>query len=104
MDKNTTLDIKSVRVGGRDFKIKLLPSVEVGDGECVGQAFVHRGTVKICKELPADTQASTLLHEILEIINNDFELRLEHQQISTLEASLYGVLRNNPELLKELGR
>lgn len=50
--------------------------------------WIHSGISK-------QQQESTLIYEILEAINHNWELRLEHQQISQLETSLYQVLKDN---------
>jgi|GEM_PF-1934246 len=46
--------------------------------------------------LHPETQASVLLHEVLEAINSSMNLYLEHDTITSLEAALYGVLVSNP--------
>jgi hypothetical protein len=39
--------------------------------------------------------ASTLMHEIIEMVNATMELELEHEKISVLASSLFGVIRMN---------
>lgn len=40
-------------------------------------------------------QEECLLHEIVEMINLDFELKLEHRDITTLSTAIYQVLYEN---------
>lgn len=42
-----------------------------------------------------ETQASVLLHEVLEAINASMNLSLEHHAIDVMETALYGVLTSN---------
>lgn len=42
-----------------------------------------------------EEKQSTLLHEIIEVINQQNDLQLPHQTIQTLENSLYQVLNDN---------
>ena len=44
---------------------------------------------------PSDGMPSTLLHEILEAINDHLSLKLEHNVIASLESALYQVLKDN---------
>ena len=42
-----------------------------------------------------EEQESSLIHEILEILNYIYELNLEHDTLASLEASLYQILKDN---------
>jgi hypothetical protein len=52
-------------------------------------------TITIDADAHPQTQASVLLHEVLEAINASLDLRLKHHTISALETALYGVLAQN---------
>ena len=45
---------------------------------------------------------SVLLHEVIEAIDYRLELKMDHEKITQLEAALIQVIRDNPDLLKEL--
>ena len=47
-----------------------------------------------------DLENKVLLHEIIEAINFDYELKLEHQKITILESTLYQVIIDNQELIE----
>ena len=40
---------------------------------------------------------STLFHEIIEALNYQLELKLEHHQIQSLEAGLFSILTKNKD-------
>ncbi len=44
---------------------------------------------------PQSQQESTLLHEIIEALDFNLELKLEYNQISQLKVGLYQVLKDN---------
>jgi hypothetical protein len=48
-----------------------------------------------------ETQATVLLHEVLEAINASLNLGLKHHVISALETGLYGVLTTNEPWWRE---
>lgn len=54
------------------------------------------------KENSPEHAKCVLLHEIIEALNYRLELKLEHQQITSLESSLFQVFKDNPNLLEYL--
>jgi hypothetical protein len=54
-----------------------------------------RIVVNFDKDRPEDDIAETLLHEIIEIINDSLNLEMQHQIIQILAAVLFSVIRNN---------
>jgi hypothetical protein len=89
---------KSIKIGGQIWKIVYENLEEKGNTDC-GDCIFKKQIICIDKEQCVGQQESTLIHEILEAINFSNDLRLEHQVISVLEASLYQVLKDN-NLLK----
>jgi len=47
-------------------------------------------------------QNSTLIHEIIECINNELELNLEHPQLSALATGIYQVIKDNKKVFMEM--
>lgn len=68
-----------------------LASSEDKFGECDRM----RGRIVIDASQPDDHKEATLLHEILEVINGEHEMGLEHKQITSLASCLYQVLKDN---------
>ena len=81
----------SLEVCGLPYTVALRPMTD-GAGAC------NTGRLEIVVD--SDTapayQQSTLLHEVLEVINAAHAMKLRHSQIATLETELFAVLRNNP--------
>lgn len=61
----------------------------------LGAADLTPNKLYINSTLPTQQQESTLLHEVLEYINDSCDLGLTHIQIATLETMLYQVLKDN---------
>jgi len=70
--------------------------------------FFFFPTPKICisEELEDYMYSSTVLHEILEMVNEIHDLGLSESKIRTLEVSLMQIFRQNPTLTEQvlLGR
>ena len=98
----------------RDFKLKVGPhSVDVNyltteefdklkhklvntpeDSFCYG-AFIPPDTICILDSLKKSQAFTTLWHEIIELINVDYDLNLTHSQISTISEVIGQLLLKN---------
>ena len=87
---------EKLKIIGKTYDVQMGATIATDEGYvCLGR---HRGglnSIQINPGYPQQTQDSTLLHEILEAINNNFEMELKHSQITTLEETLYQVLKDN---------
>lgn len=61
----------------------------------MGRHRLTTSEIEISDKLTPAQEQSTLIHEVLEAINVMMELELTHQQICTLEASLFQVISSN---------
>ena len=90
-----------LRIGGQEIQC-----VERKAGgwsaDRIGQCNVARNRIEIGSYLPEDKKMSTLLHEVLEWINGEYDLGLTHQAISSLEQSLYAFMRQNPKVVTRI--
>ena len=76
---------------GREYTVDTQPMID-GLGACLND----KQSIVIDSDSHPETQASVLLHEVLEAVNASMGLQLEHRTIDALEAALYGVLTTNP--------
>jgi hypothetical protein len=86
----TTLNIQ-----GKTFAVLYKDKVMLNDQECCGIEDTFDQYIEISTKYPIECQQSTLLHEIIEVINDLNELGLKHRQISALETGLWQVLKEN---------
>ncbi len=56
----------------------------------------------IRRSLPEDRAMATLLHEAIEVINDELKLRLGHDTIDRLEPGLFGFLKKSGVDMKPL--
>ena len=86
---------KTLNISGRIYKIILSNR---GEDDGISNAGTHYSWVQkiwIDKTQHQEGQESSLIHEIIEAVNEQNDLKLDHQQISVLETSLYQVLKEN---------
>lgn len=91
---------KTIKIAGHIYTIEFRENRENQDGnEHPASSFSRVNKIWIDKNQVVERQESCLVHEIIEMLNYDFQLELKHQTISLLEAGIYQVLKDN-NLLK----
>lgn len=91
-----------LKILGYDYTISVIDSTQYNGSNC-GFCDSAKQHIRLSDDLSQDMRNSTLLHEILEALNYHLELKLEHPQITSLEAGLYQTLKdNNLERFNEL--
>lgn len=79
-----------IKILGKKYKVQLI------DGMVdYGSTDPFKQVINIRKGLTDEMTASTLLHEIIEVINESLDLNLSHQTIQSLEVSLFSVYNDN---------
>lgn len=78
---------------GNDFSIVLSEEV-LRSSNTVGQMDPITHIIRIGTCLDQDGRYSTLLHEIIEAIDNDAELGLEHPTMTLMANALMGALKS----------
>lgn len=98
------MPLSKIRILGIDYTVnycdmrKQHGRTDVGAVDPLGCAIV------IDSSLNSEAHGkSVLLHEILEALDYRLELGLDHKVITQLEAGLFQVIRDNPELIPLLG-
>ena len=75
-----------ITVCGIEYPVQLVDAGEIDDK--LGQFKTTPLSIKIRKDASFDIHMSTLLHEIIEAVNWQFEVELTHKQISILGTAL----------------
>lgn len=79
------------------MKIRILGCdipVVVSEMSSMGEYLVYEDTIFINDKLAGGTVGETLLHEVVEAIDEKLELSLDHRQITGLSAGIYSLLRS----------
>lgn len=83
-----------MKILGYNYKLDLDKTLKSLDGN-MGFCNMDHQVLTVASDLEDDAKCSTLLHEAIEALNYHLELKLEHRQISSLEAGLHQVLSDN---------
>lgn len=89
-----------VKIGAYNYSIIIDDKLALKNGT-QGTQCANTLEIKLDAGIALQNRESTLLHEIIEAINYHYELKIEHHVISTLESTLYQVIKDNPDIFKE---
>ena len=89
---------QTLKIGGINYQV-IVENPRMHGCNGVGTNNDGVAIITISNTANRQVQESTLFHEMIEAINGTNDLQLSHQTISTLETSLYQILRDN-DLLK----
>lgn len=88
---------KKVKIGGHYYDILVADLDEKAGSDKAGGCYVVKNKIYVNKNYnysQSQTEES-FLHEIIEALNYNYELKLEHEKISILGSTLYQVLKDN---------
>lgn len=87
-----------LRIAGQDYEV--FAEEEWMEGQ-LGGCNHRKPSLWVADSLAPPRQRQVLIHEILEALNFELDIDLEHHQIELLETGLFGLLRDNPQLYTE---
>ena len=85
---------KKIMINGREYNVKERDNKETG-ATSLGTFDCRQSIIWIEKGLSDDQTLSTLIHEAIEAIDFQGELKMEHNKICVLETGIYSLITNN---------
>jgi len=79
----------TIKVLGHEIKVELVE--EIRDGDNVGRWEIKKNLIRIDKNMPPSQIQETLLHEIMHVINSEYD----HRELEHMCQALYQVLSDN---------
>jgi hypothetical protein len=84
---------RKLKISGHIFEVR--PMSEIDKADSMGCVNTAHTAIVIDMGVAESQLASTLIHELIEIINNINNIGLSHNQICTLESGLFQAIRDN---------
>lgn len=92
-----------VKICFKDYKVNKIDGTVINDNKvCYGSIEYSEGHINISTLYSDDMQKCTLIHEIIHGIDELFNIDLQESQVEQLAKGLYGVIKDNPEIFKEV--
>jgi hypothetical protein len=90
----------TLRIAGIDHEVKEVHDLARVDG-ATGHFDPILKEIRIDEDQHPQEKQRILLHEILEAVDREFYLKLDHNgQLSKLDAALFQIFKDNPQLLR----
>lgn len=89
--------LDKVKIGWMEYKVKVVKSSEInnGDGEFYGRCNHGTNTIIINDSYSKEQREATLLHEVIHVVDNYAGLDLSERQVKGLANMLYQVIKGN---------
>ena len=87
-----------LEIQGKDIRLIWRQKIK----KATGRAGHDTCTIEVKRGLPEDRTIATVIHEALHIIDDELELKLDHDTINRLESALYAFLKKSGADLKPL--
>ena len=89
----------TVKIAGIVYSVRMVSQMSTEDN-CTGKIRTGRAIIDLDNDMHPDMAKATILHEIIEAIDIENELSLEHHKVQSLATQLYQVINDNPEIFK----
>ena len=86
-----------LKIGGKKIKVRIRKSDYPAEGENVGEWDGNRHTIMLddLVDAPIERMEECFLHEIIESINELYELNLTHWKITVMSEVLFQIIKDN---------
>lgn len=93
---------KQIKIAG--YKISISESANLIANESrIGEYSPFEQTIKIATGLTKQQEIETLIHEVLEAINDIYGLGLNHdEQLCKLSVAIHQIITDNKDLIQEM--
>ena len=93
-----------LRIADLDFELSWIDSRDTLRSTSASSGGWGQKIVICDDDRKSDGLMSDLWHEVVEMINHSYDLKLDHQTISVLGSAIHQVLRDNPETLLAIAK
>lgn len=91
-----------IKVAGYQVKIETDRNILANESR-LGEYSPFEQRIRLAEGLTVQQKSETLIHEILEAINDIYELGLEHdEQLCKLSVAIHQIMVDNPQLINVL--
>lgn len=93
--------IREVKILGTPLRL-VADRLLAKDDDAQGLYHGRAGRIVLDPDYPVADQGETLVHEVMEALNDRLDAKLPHQTLQTLSVAWHAVLRDNPELFRRV--
>ena len=90
----------TIKIAGVTYTIEAVSQLRAEEN-CSGRVLFNKAVIQLDDSLCAEIAGATLLHEVIEVINSENELKMSHRTIQSMATQLYGVVKDNVEMFTQ---
>jgi hypothetical protein len=90
---------KQIKIHGIWYTVELVSGLRADD-DCSGRILPTKAKILLDDSMCADITKAVLIHEVLEVIKEENQLKMPHRSLQTMATQLYGVIQNNNEVFQ----
>jgi hypothetical protein len=90
----------TIKIAGVTYTIEAVSQLRAEEG-CSGRVLFNKAIIQLDDSLCAEIASATLLHEVIEVINTENELKMKHGMIQSMATQLYAVVQDNMEMFTQ---
>ena len=94
------MPVQFIKISGIHYELKYKSNEEMSGH--IGLADFNGQTISINKDHTSQTQQIALWHEILHILSDSYNLKMDEETVKFTTHALIALLSDNPELAEEL--
>ena len=83
-----------INILGHSYNVTLDPCL-LRDRSSAGECCANAQNIHLDSSVPDDRKEGTFIHEVIEALNYELELGLEHPNITRLETGIYQFIKAN---------
>lgn len=84
---------KKIKVGRHSYSVKYMEEIE--EGKLLGVCYLDDKRIEVAMEKGQREAESTILHEMLHAISEEYDLNLSEKRVIQLEKGLFETLERN---------
>lgn len=96
------LGFSNVRLLGKVVTVKEVECIPNAPQGAVGLNNCNSLEILLLEKQAADVKKDTLLHEIIHMIDYEYQLNMKERQVHCMSSGLYAMLKDNPKVTKWL--
>lgn len=94
--------IKDLKLLGKTVSVEFVDAIPNAPQGAVGLNNCNTLRILLLKDQADDSMKDTMLHEIIHMLDYEYQLGLKERHVHCLASGLYAVLKDNPQVTKWL--
>ena len=92
----------TIKVGYKDYAVPKVDHLDDDTRLLYGRVLFGEEVIKLANRYPENQMKCTLIHELVHAVDDMQDIKLTEEQVIKLGTGLYQVIKDNPDMFKEV--